>query len=563
MNNPYSISTMDSIPCKSLFCGRFNDLMQILDLLSNNNSIALFGERRIGKSLLLFFLRDIINSDIQNYKDQLLDETLKKNMSILSGKLKNCIPIFVSMHDLIGSNAKAVVSLLLNRLRGSKLLKSDNSHNGSSDLMTLFNALNNKLKGKRLIIMVDEVEVLLDDNFGDATLVFRNLRSIIQTYPGISFIFAGAEDWHKRIKERTSPLINNVRTFYLKSAALAEIEIFLIGKPFQEFHPKIEPAMLNSIKTRILDWTGSKPYYVQAVADCIWRNNNFDNGWENNVKKNVQTDIAAQLRDFYEKVDINSKMILTLLAHQPGSTVNDISRRLKFSKQKVWNHLSDLEALDKVRKEGSEYRITGTLIEEWGKINQDYPVPKPWPTRIRFMLTIIALIIAFWVFLYTHPTDRVKRFTFSEGDVRFTYPSNVEKGEEGNLSVAVSNKSKFTIPVLKVILSSDQVDFQVEGSNQLSVKELEKGVTRHFKMAYNITSDETSKGIPINIAVEYNNLSVSQFEMKWTLRRLPLKWLWGVLSPFFILLGILLQKDWIAQMIAIVGSKIMGKQLSG
>lgn len=559
MNNPYSISTVDSIPCKNLFCGRFDDLMQILDLLSNNNSIALFGERRIGKSLLLFLLRDIIDGKIETYKDRLLDETLKQGMSILSGKLKNCIPVFVSLHDLNGSDAQALVSLLLNCLRGSNLLKSDHSHNGSCDLMAIFNALNNEINGKRLILMIDEVEVLLDVDFNDSTRVFRNFRSIIQTYPGISFIFAGAEDWHKRIKERTSPLVNNVRTFYLKAAAPAEIEMYLIEKPFQEFHPTIDPAMLSSIKERIQNWTGSKPYYVQAVADCIWRNNNFDNGWENKIKEVVQTNIAAQLRDFYEKVDINSKMILIFLAHQPGSTVKDISRRLKSSKQNVRNHLSDLEALDKLRKDDKKgYYITGTLIEEWGKTNKDYPVPKPWPARIRLMGTIIAFIIAILAFFYTHPPNRVERFNFPEGNIRFTYPSNVEKGEEGNLSVAVFNKSKFTIPELKVMLSSDQVDFQVEGSNQLSVKELEKGVIKHFKMAYNITSDETSKDIPIKITVNYNNLSFPQFEMKWKLRRFPLKGLWGILSPFFLLLGILLQKDWIAQIIAIVGSKIRG-----
>jgi len=44
-----------------------------------------------------------------------------------------------------------------------------------------------------------------------------------------------------------------------------------------------------------------------------------------------------------------------------------IARRLGLSRQTVWDRIGDLESLDKVRKEGGEYHIVGSLIAAWGK----------------------------------------------------------------------------------------------------------------------------------------------------------------------------------------------------
>ena len=89
MDVNYSYTTQDTPEFKSLFCGRLNDLTQLLGYISEGQSVALFGERRIGKTLLLWFLRDIINGDIQNYRHQLFDEQLAKNKYEFIVDLKN------------------------------------------------------------------------------------------------------------------------------------------------------------------------------------------------------------------------------------------------------------------------------------------------------------------------------------------------------------------------------------------------------------------------------------------------------------------------------------------
>ena len=98
MPNPYSTSTQDNAACKCFFCGRLNDLTQLLNALAQGQSVALFGERRIGKTLLLFLLRDIVNGDIATYERDLLDGTLKAGLTVLRGKLTHCTPVFLSLH---------------------------------------------------------------------------------------------------------------------------------------------------------------------------------------------------------------------------------------------------------------------------------------------------------------------------------------------------------------------------------------------------------------------------------------------------------------------------------
>src|SRR5215831_5083625 len=115
MPNPYSTSTQDSPACKRLFCGRLNDLTQLLNALAQGQSVALFGERRIGKTLLLFLLRDIVNGDIADYEGTLLDGTLKAGLTRLRSKLTHCTPVFLSLHDLNGHDSKAFGNLLLVR----------------------------------------------------------------------------------------------------------------------------------------------------------------------------------------------------------------------------------------------------------------------------------------------------------------------------------------------------------------------------------------------------------------------------------------------------------------
>lgn len=568
MDYPYSTSTVDARECKCLFSGRLNDLTQLLDYVAHGQSVALFGERRIGKTLLLFLLRDILNGEIVHYESDLLDGTLKAGLAALRGKVKNCTAVCVSLHDLAGSDAMTLRALLLRRLQAHGFLRPSAVVTGqgqpvrplveSADLPGLFASLNGELQERRVLLLFDEVEVLLDDRFENAAQVFRQLRSVIQTYPALSFVFAGAEDWHTRIKDRTSPLVGNVKTFYLKAAAPADIENHLLGIPLRQALPETN---LPLIIRQVLAWTGSKPYYVQAIGTRIVSMQESIDQWRDNVKPQVHQDTEPQLVDFYDNINEVAKKILVLLAHQPGLTVNGMARRLGLSRQTVWDRVSDLEALDKVRRESGEYHIVGTLVAEWGQKNRNLPIPSPWPKRIKLIGTLIALAAAVWIFLYTHPPHRAERFAFSVGTVRLMFPSSVETGEQGTLEVAVQNTGKTIIPELSFTLSSDQAHFRKDESSRLSVKPLNGGETKHFTMVYSVHPESTGGAITVRAAVESIEPSVSdQFTTALKLRRFPLQRWWALISPSLLILAAALQQDVIKQLVTSLGSIIVGRQ---
>ena len=89
MDNIYYLGLSDSAEHKRLICGRTNDLRALLNHIYAGKSVALFGERRIGKTSILYLIRDIVNGRITQYQDKLFDETLRQAVPDLSPRGEN------------------------------------------------------------------------------------------------------------------------------------------------------------------------------------------------------------------------------------------------------------------------------------------------------------------------------------------------------------------------------------------------------------------------------------------------------------------------------------------
>lgn len=61
---------------KLLFTGRTKDLEKIFNFILSGNCVALYGERKSGKTLTLKIIQAIINGDIKSYENSLVDHTL-------------------------------------------------------------------------------------------------------------------------------------------------------------------------------------------------------------------------------------------------------------------------------------------------------------------------------------------------------------------------------------------------------------------------------------------------------------------------------------------------------
>ena len=126
MKSFYTTSTQDGPEYRSLLCGRTSDLSRLVDQLSNGRSVALFGEKRIGKTSLLYLLRDIINGSIKDYTTKLLDLDLKGQINILKAKVPKQRAVYVDLYALDAINRKALMELLRQELGNHGLLERSN-----------------------------------------------------------------------------------------------------------------------------------------------------------------------------------------------------------------------------------------------------------------------------------------------------------------------------------------------------------------------------------------------------------------------------------------------------
>ena len=147
----------DPYGSRKLFTGRTNIISKILKNILEGRSVAIFGERQIGKTLLLWMIRDIINSNIN--AQGLIDGTLKSNIPKWNSDFENATAIFIDL-QVCGENEETLVNFFYDQMEEMNIrfpLKKDITH--SNSLGALLQNLSKSLPDKvKLIILMDEME---------------------------------------------------------------------------------------------------------------------------------------------------------------------------------------------------------------------------------------------------------------------------------------------------------------------------------------------------------------------------------------------------------------------
>ncbi|KYC34662.1 hypothetical protein WA1_50565 [Scytonema hofmannii PCC 7110] len=560
MQVTYTISTVDSPEYKRLICGRTDDIARLIDYISQGRSIALFGERRIGKSSLLYLVRDIINNQIDNYREDFIDLSLKNAVQSLSSRVSNYKAIYLDLQALNKSDSEAFMQLVNNKFKDNGLFHDSLGSSTTSINFTipeLFSTVNNQLiNGERLVILVDEVEVLLE--LAESKQIFRNIRSVIQSCARICFVIAGADYWHKEIKDKTSPIVNNVQTFYLKAAARFPIENYLIKQPLDNYIYGID---INTITRTILEWTECKPWYVQAVCQAVVEINaecgQLQKGWQAVVMKRVEDSVESTLDRFYfhDNPDNISQKILVLLANKPGLTIKEISRLLSCSEKIIWDRIDDLESLDKVRKEGSKYRIVGSLIEQWGQKTKDTIFVKN--NRFQLLtiflkttLAIVFLLLAGVTYYYANPPLHTSSCKFPNGELLIQMPSSLEDGEVGVSKTLVQNTSKNKLSSVNITFTSKNIDYERNGTSLIKLDSIDIGETKSLKLNFISRPIKDEKNYASQVLISHATTKLPNkcyFEI--SIRVIPIKKSWGLISLLLVTISGFFAKPDLPQLI--------------
>lgn len=544
MQVTYTISTVDSPEYKRLICGRTDDIARLLDHVHQGRSIALFGERRIGKSSLLYVIRDIINNQIDSYKDSLIDLSLKNAIPSFSSKVSNHKAIYLDLQALNRSDSESFMQFVNAKLKNNNLLDESSNSNDSLTLTfsDLFINVNNQLNNdKRLIVLIDEVEVLLELN--ESKQIFRNLRSVIQSCSRICFIITGADYWHKEIKDKTSPIVNNVQTFYLKSAARFSVENYLIKEPLENYLTGID---INQVTKTVIEWTECKPWYVQAVCQTVveihTEYGQLQNNWQALAIKRVEDSVETTLNRFYssDNPDNISPKILVLLANKPNSTVKQIARMLGSSEKKIWGKIDDLESLDKVRKQGSEYRIVGSIIEKWGQKTKDITFVKNRRTQLinvlpKFAFAIVFLVLSAITYFYANPPLRTFNCKFNGGELFVQMPSLLEESESGTAKILIQNISKAKLSSLSATFNPKNIEYERDGTSLIKLDSIEVGETKSLKLNFISRPLVSGKTFTSEVVISHTAAkSPNKCSFNISVRLLPIKKYWGLISLLFV-----------------------------
>ena len=170
-------------------------------------------------------------------------------------------------------------------------------------------------------------------------------------------------------------------------------------------------SVLEDVVDILFQWTECKPLYLQAACESLVEtyvsaNDKLPNAWESVCLQKTKEHVKPHLDDVYNarSLDDLSKTILVLLANKPGVQRHVIAKKSGYSVKKVADRLSDLEALSKVREEHGEYRIVGTIIEEWGRETQEVPrTSRPWSQRLKWGAVAALLLCAGSLYFYSYP----------------------------------------------------------------------------------------------------------------------------------------------------------------
>ena len=359
-SNPYVIGT--PLRTADMFFGRDKLIAEIasdLHGMHQDNVIVLYGQRRTGKTSLLYALQNHLPRE--RYIPVFYDaEGVDSELSLFWGLANH----------IYDACTEAGISLIFPK-------RDDYSDEASAQFeYTFLREVRSKLSHRRLLLMIDEFESLeIAVRAGHLPqAIFPFLRRLMQHQRQISFIFCGTHKLQEMAYEYWQIFFNAAlprRVSFLDD----EATLNLIQKPVQGYFVYDELAL-----KRLLALTGKHPFFTQLLCHHLVRVVSERrrgyvtyNEVEDMVRQVVQTG-HDHLDYIWEQSDTAQQRLLLVLAEQsrnlqqgvPWENVaKPLSGRDALEFSDIENALVSLEKRELVTKSMGKIRFTMGLISDW------------------------------------------------------------------------------------------------------------------------------------------------------------------------------------------------------
>lgn len=265
IHNPFVINGYEG---PEFFCGRHQETAQLINELTNGNNVALVAPRRMGKSGLIChcFQEEIISKQyytfyIDIYATHSLQELVFRMSKEILLRLKPFgLRVMQEFWECVRS-LQAGISFSPSGEPTFSLQVGDIVHSENT-LDEIFHYLQNA--DRPCIVAIDEFQQI--SNYKD-NKVEALLRTYIQQYPQVRFIFAGSQR-HLITQMFTSPsrpFYQSVSMMHLDSLGLEEY-IRFAKQHFENAGKQLEDGVVESV----FDLAQGTTWYIQKLMNTLY-----------------------------------------------------------------------------------------------------------------------------------------------------------------------------------------------------------------------------------------------------------------------------------------------------
>lgn len=356
LSNPYIAG--NPVRGEALFIGRTAILRDVQKLLLNPdaNAIVLYGQRRIGKTSILFEL------------EQRLVET---------GKY---LPVYFDLHDKSDLSLSEILYRLAEQIsRHVDGVIVDRVHFDQEGSFFRNDFLPGAVcpTNKRLIFLFDEFDVLDRPYKGQVGATFLPyLRRWIARTCDVNFVLAMG----RRPDELSTPMLNTFKDAQIRQVSLMDIsESLAIVRQSEDNHSLY---WSESGINRICYWTQGHPYLTQLLSSEVWEMIYDEAPREpptataDDVDMAIETTLEQGANAFqwiWNGLTPAEKVALSVMAATGRSTVSRQALRFRGAgkfRRELEMAPESLIKRDLLRRSGSGYRFAIPLLQRWIMENQ-------------------------------------------------------------------------------------------------------------------------------------------------------------------------------------------------
>ncbi len=367
ISNPFVISGYVS---PAFFCDREKETERITKAVSSRRNLTLISLRRMGKTGLLKHVKHQLESKNKTWSVIYADLLPTMNGNDLLTAISNAL-IRTGKNEknflekILAALSALRPSLTIDPLTGqpSLELKAESSaviQTGLDQILDLIKEIN-----RNLVIIFDEFQQI--NNYPEKNIE-HVLRTIIQSYPAVHFIFSGSSRHmlENMFMSADKPFYRSTELMYLERIDPEEYQKFILSN-FKHAGTTIEDDAIRLI----FDWTRLHTWYVQYVCNKI-----FETG-EKRVNTSAVNRTFLQIITESEPEYINYRNLLTVqqfkllkaLASEKGvkmpTSGKFIGKYDLTSPSSVKTSLKSLTEKEMIINENGEWMVYDVFFSRW------------------------------------------------------------------------------------------------------------------------------------------------------------------------------------------------------